>query len=316
MANVMALAVARDVHLRAQRGPTGAPRGAATSRGCASTRATRRTSRSGGRSTCSGSRKGRCASIARTTASGCAPNRSPPRSRRTARAGLTPLAIAAVAGSTNTGRWTTWSGSPTSRARESALAPRRRRVRRGRAALAPRRRPRARARARRHASPSTRTSGSSRPTTSARSSCARREDLLHRRSTAHPSTTARTARGRAARLVPVLDRGHPPVPGAEALDVVAAPRDRGARRPGRAQRRPRAPTWRAGAPRRDGLRPRGPSPTCRSSASATSPRARRRGRRSVWTLPGRAAAGARGGRGGLGERHGPPRAARTCGRAS
>ena len=71
MANFMAMALARDLHLGRLRGLGRPPRGR-TSRAPASTPATRPTSRSRGRSTSSGSRPTRWSSCRPTTRSGCA----------------------------------------------------------------------------------------------------------------------------------------------------------------------------------------------------------------------------------------------------
>ena len=123
----------------------------------------------------------------------------------------------------------------------------------------------------------------------------RREDLL-RPSTASPSTTATRARGRAAQLVPVLDRGHAPVPRAEAVDVVEAPRDRGLRAPRRENDDLAAHL--VGA-----CTSRASSRSCRSGALGRvlpSPSGGRRWAIRARRVPGPAAAGARGRRDGLG----------------
>ena len=120
------------------------------------------------------------------------------------------------------------------------------------------------------ASRSIRTSGSSRPTTSARWSCAGAR-ISSARSTESPEYyRVGEAGGRAAQLVPVLDRGHAPVPGAEALDELEAAGHRRPRRARRAQRRPGRVPRRAGARPIPTSRPRPPSPSSRSCASATS----------------------------------------------
>ena len=86
--------------LRGSRGP---PRGRRRSRVSGSIPPIRPTSRSAGRSTSSASRLTPWSSCRPTTASGCAPSRPPTAIRRDRAAGLTPMAISAVAGSTNTG---------------------------------------------------------------------------------------------------------------------------------------------------------------------------------------------------------------------
>ena len=81
MANFIAMALARDVHLARSWAPIGRPAGAA-SRASASTRPTRPTSRSPARSTSSASRPRRSSSCRPTTDSGSAARRSPRRSPR------------------------------------------------------------------------------------------------------------------------------------------------------------------------------------------------------------------------------------------
>ena len=103
MANIMAMTVARDVHLAGLSGPLSParrrPRGRARLR-----LATRRTSPSAGRSTSSGFPRDtlRVIAVGRSVP---APRREPVAEAIAAdrAAGLTPIAIAAVAGSTNTG---------------------------------------------------------------------------------------------------------------------------------------------------------------------------------------------------------------------
>ena len=284
MANFIAMALVRDVHLRRLAGLDRPPR-ARRWRACASTPATRRTSRSRGRWTSWASRPRRWSSCPPTTASACTPNPWPRPSRATGpgasarrdrrRRGLHQHGLrgprpgagarsrrARASGSTWTPRT---AGRPASPPATPAASP---------------------AWSSRTASPSTRTSGSSRPTTSARWSSGTAPTST-RRSTARPSTTA-AARGgttgshageadaapprrprRPAQLLQAGLRGHPPVPRPQAVGQLEAPRHVRLRAPDRAQRRPRRLPRR---PLRRGRRPRGCCPqarSCPSSASAT-----------------------------------------------
>ena len=186
MANVMAVAIARDAHLgrssarrirRAARGSTASAR----------TRRIRRTSRSSAGSTSRASRRARSASFPRTTTSDCAPTPSRTRSPRIARTGLRPFAIFAVVGSTNTGAIDDVPGLADLAAR-GPLAARRRRLRRGGPDLRRGRRTSSPPWSARTRSRSIRTSGCSSRTTSAACSCAG-GSRSSARSTASPSTT-------------------------------------------------------------------------------------------------------------------------------
>ena len=134
MANIMALTVARDVHLASScsAGRAAARRG--SSRACASTSATRRTSRSRAASTSSGSRRRRSRVLpsderfrlhGEPVADAIAEDRA---------GGLVPFAIAPVAGSTNTGSVDLVGELADVAERERAVVARRRRVRRSGAA--------------------------------------------------------------------------------------------------------------------------------------------------------------------------------------
>ena len=149
MANFMAMALARDVHLRAPHRARTGRRAARASRASASTRATRPTSRSPARSTSSGFPPETLRRAARpTTTSGCGPHRSPRLSTATAPRGCGRSPSPPSPGSTNTGlrRPRRRAGRP--RRARGPVAPRRRGVRRRGAPVRARRRPRAGPRAR------------------------------------------------------------------------------------------------------------------------------------------------------------------------
>ena len=173
-------------------------------------------------------------------ASGCAAHRSPRRSPRIARRACVPWAISAVAGSTNTGSVDLTEELADRRRARGPVAPRRRGVRRWRAPVVARSVARARTWTGPTASRSIRTSGSSRPTTSAGCSSAGATTSSTSTTTAPEyyrggETIAAGGaevddarrRGRAAQLLPALARGHAPLAGAQAVAELEAPRHGG-----------------------------------------------------------------------------------------
>ena len=276
---------------RARRPPPRAPRRARgrragpRSRASASTPATRRTSRSPGRSTSWASRPRRSSprpaddALPPPRGAGRRGDRRGPRARACARS-----RSAAVAGSTNTGSVDLVPELAALAAARGPVAPRRRGVRRRGPAVRARRRPRPgpRARGQRHGRspqvvlPGLRHRRAARP---------RRRATCARRSTARPSTTAAARRrGRAtgdaadhadddargpAQLLQARLRGDPPVPRAQAVGDVEAPRARAASA-GSSRRTTTSPrTSRGAAPRPTTSRRCPPSPSCPSCASGT-----------------------------------------------
>ena len=261
MANFMAMALARDVHLGRLRGAGTAAARRAISRASASTPPTRPTSRSPARSTSWASRPRRSSSSRPTTdfrlrgEPVAAADRPRPRRRPDA------VRDRRRRGSTNTGSVDAIGELADLAAARGPLVPRRRGVRRRGPALAARRRPRRRTSSAPTRSRSTRTSGSSRPTTSAgcvvrdgrapRSHVRRPEArVLPRRRDARPRATdddhgdqlnfyklgfEGTRRWRALKLWMSLEAPR---------DGGLRAADRGERRPGRAPRPPlcREPT--------------------------------------------------------------------------
>ena len=165
---------------------------------------------------------------------------------------------------------------------------------------------------------STRTSGSSRPTTWARCSSATATTSA-RPSTARPSTTAAararpartpatpaTARARRprrpAQLLQARVRGHAAVPRAQAVGVVEAPRHDRASAGWSSATTTSPRTWPPGAPRPTTSRPCPPRPSCPSSASGTCPGGAGDGGRDGARGPRRPPGPARGRARGLGRR--------------
>ncbi len=199
---------------------------------------TRPISRSPGRSTSSASRPTRFTSSRPTTGSACAGRPWP--QAIAAGPGARPAAVRHRGGrgldEHRLDRPARRAGRP-GRAR-GALAPRRRGLRRGRPAVGPGRRPGAGASSGPTRSRSIPTSGSSRPTTSARSSsagaatCSRPSIAApeyyrggEAEADARPRRATATRLERAAQLLPALDGGHPSLPGAQAVAQLEAPRD-------------------------------------------------------------------------------------------
>ena len=135
----------------------------------------------------------------------------------------------------------------------------------------------------------------------------RREDLLDDVPPGAGVLRVEPARGRAAQLVRVLDRGHPPVPRPQALDELAAPRHRRTRRSRRAQRRPgRIPG--VATQRRPETSSSRASPSCRSSASGICPPSIAAGLPAeIDRIPGGLAARLEVDGAGVGQRHDAPR---------
>ena len=300
MANIMAMTVARDVWLPTIRGTVGTPRGGALdgARVYVSDQAHFSISRALGVLGFPDEtlRVLPCDDRFRLEAAPVAEAIEADRA-----AGLTPLAIAAVAGSTNTGSVDDVPALADARRARERLAARRRGLRRRRAPVDPRRPPRARSGARRQRH--------------RRSPQVVLPGLRHRRvgrapargPPPHVPQVARVlpvgaAGGRAARLVPVLPRGHAPVPGAEALDELEAA---GHRRPRRARGAHRRPGRVLRPPVRGRARPGGHAGRARALGGVLPPppgRIRPLAARGPRPLRGDLAARARGQRGGLGER--------------
>ena len=215
-------------------------------------------------------------------------SRSPRRSPRDRAAGLVPFAIAAVAGSTNTGSVDAVAELADLAAARAPVAPRRRGVRRGGPALAARRRPRRRTSSGRTRSRSTRTSGSSRRTTSAASGPRRRalaqafggrrpEYYRGGERRGHGATASRrcTTTRDQLNFYELGLRGHPALARAEALAVLEARRDAGLRAPRRGERSTSRSTWPRRIAASDDFEALPAEPGCRSSASGICPAAGR-----------------------------------------
>ena len=149
MANLMAMAIARDVHLARLRGLDHPPRGAELEGARIYVSDQAHFSFERGLAVLGLPDRDAGRACPPTSASGSRPVRSPRPSPRDRAAGLTPLAIVATAGTTNTGSVDAVADLADAGRARGPVVPRGRRVRRCRAALRARCRPRAGPRARR-----------------------------------------------------------------------------------------------------------------------------------------------------------------------
>ena len=174
-------------------------------------------------------------------------------------AGLMPLAIVATAGTTNTGSVDDLEDLADLARRRRPVVPRRCRLRRCRAPVRARWPAGSPASSAPTRSPSTRTSGSSRPTTSAACWCATarcwrppsRIEPEYYRGGGDAARRTRRPRLRRARLLPARPGGHASLPRAQAVALVEAPRDA---RPGPAGGEERS-TWPRRSRRKSRLAP-------------------------------------------------------------